>query len=102
MGRVIDFLKTNESITPSHFVENAKWRQENRVWLNWSRSIALLLIEYMEANGLNRNGLAERLQVSPQYVSKLLSGKVYFSFKSVAELEDKLGLKLMNILEATH
>lgn len=38
-------------------------------------------------------------EVSPQYVSKILSGKVNFSFKSIAELEEKLGLKLMNILE---
>ena len=53
----------------------------------------------MEANKLNRNGLAERLEVSPQYISKILSGKVNFSFKSIAELEQKLGIKLLNVLE---
>lgn len=99
MSTVIDFLKEHESISPSHFEENAKWRKENKAWLEWSRSIALSLVEYMESNDLNRNGLAERLGVSPQYVSKILSGKVNFSFKSIAELEQKLGIKLLDVLE---
>lgn len=36
--------------------------------------------------------LAARLGVSPQYVSKLLSGTENLSFKSVANIEDKLGI----------
>ncbi|KDS70117.1 helix-turn-helix family protein [Parabacteroides distasonis str. 3999B T(B) 4] len=56
-------------------------------------------MEYMESNGLNRNGLAERLGGSPQYISKILSGKVNFSFKSIAELEQKLNIKLLDVLE---
>lgn len=99
MSRAIDFLKKHESISPSHFEENAKWRKENEAWLKWSRNIALSLVEYMESNGLNRNGLAERLGVSPQYISKILSGKVNFSFKSIAELEQKLNIKLLDVLE---
>lgn len=99
MSRTIDFLKKHESISPSHFEENAKWRKENEAWLEWSRNIALSLVEYMESNGLNRNGLAERLGVSPQYISKILSGKVNFSFKSIAELEQKLNIKLLDVLE---
>lgn len=99
MSAAIDFLKKHESSSPSHFEENAKWRKENKVWLEWSRNISLSLVEYMESNGLNRNGLADRLGVSPQYVSKLLSGKVNFSFKSIAELEQKLDIKLLDILE---
>lgn len=99
MSTAIDFLKRHESISPSRFEENAKWRKENKVWLEWSRNIALSLVEYMESNGLNRNGLAERLGVSPQYISKILSGKVNFSFKSIAELEQKLDIKLLNVLE---
>lgn len=63
------------------------------------RSVALSLIEYMESNGLNRNGLAERLGVFPQYISKILSGRVNFSFKSIAEMERKLCIKLLDVLE---
>ena len=99
MSTAIDFLKKNESSSPSYFEENAKWRRENKAWLEWSRNIALSLVEYMESNGLNRNGLAERLEVTPQYISKILSGKVNFSFKSIAEIEQKLNIKLLDVLE---
>ena len=53
----------------------------------------------MESNGLIRNGLAERLNVSPQYISKILSGKVNFSFKSIADMEQKLDIKLLDVME---
>lgn len=99
MSTAIDFLKRHEGISPSRFEEYARWRKENKAWLEWSRNIALSLVKYMESNGLNRNGLAERLGVSPQYISKILSGKVNFSFKSIAELEQKLNIKLLDVLE---
>ena len=99
MSKTINFLKEHESQVPSKFQENAEWRRENREWLRWSRDVALSLVEYMETNGINRNELAERLEVTPQYVSKLLSGKVNFSFKSIAEIENKLSIRLLNIME---
>lgn len=99
MSRTIDFLKQHESKTTSRFHENAEWRRENREWLKWSRDVALSLVDYMEINGINRIGLAERLGVTPQYVSKMLSGKVNFSFKSIAEIENKLSIKLLRIME---
>lgn len=101
MSKGIDFLKAHESEKASRFVERARWRRENRLWLRWSREVALRLVRYMESNRLSRKELAERLSVSPQYVSKLLSGNVNFSFKSIAELEEKLGLHLLEMGEVT-
>ncbi len=57
-----------------------------------ARQLAVTLIGYMQDNGLKRTDLAARLGVSPQYVSKLLSGTENLSFKSVANIEDKLGI----------
>ena len=99
MGKTIDFLKEHESNVPSKFQENAEWRRDNSEWLKWSRNVALSLVDYMELKGINRNGLADLLGVSPQYVSKMLSGKVNFSFKSIAEIEAKLNIKLLSIAE---
>ena len=48
----------------------------------------------MQAGGLSRNDVAEKLGVSPQYVSKILSGKVNFSFKTISEIEEGLGIEL--------
>ncbi|ROT02976.1 helix-turn-helix domain-containing protein [Lepagella muris] len=97
MSKTLDFLKEHESQSPSRFVEMATWRKENDGWLRWSRNIALSLIDYMQSHNLSRTGLAEELGVTPQYVSKILSGKVNFSFKSVYEIENKLGISCMSV-----
>lgn len=71
------------------FAEDAAWRKEYAGWLRWSRQLAVVLTDYMQDNGLKR---AARLGVSPQYVSKLLSGTEYINFKSIANIEDKFGI----------
>lgn len=91
-SKAIRFLEAHMSDTPSRFVEEAMWRKENASWLRWSRKVAVTLIGYMQDNGLKRADLASRLGVSPQYVSRLLSGTENLSFKSIANIEDKLGI----------
>lgn len=54
--------------------------------------MAYAIMDYMQDNGLSRNDVAEKLGVSPQYVSKILSGKVNFSFKTISEIEEGLGV----------
>ena len=93
--KTIQFLAAHQSDKPSTFAEDAKWRQENEVWLRWSRGIALSIVDYMQENGLSRSDIADRLGVSPQYVSRILSGSTNFSFKSIAEIERKLGISCM-------
>ena len=94
-SKAIQFLEANQSETPSRFVEEANWRKENAGWLRWSRQLATTLIGYMQDNGLKRADLADRLGVSPQYVSRLLSGTENLSFKSIANIEEKLGSSCM-------
>lgn len=91
-NNTIKFLEKHQSDRPSQFIEEAMWRKENSSWLRWSRKLAVTLIGYMQDNGLKRAELAARLGVSPQYVSKLLSGTENLSFKSIANIEDKLGI----------
>ncbi len=94
-SKAIQFLEAHQSDQPSTFTEDAKWRQENEVWLRWSRGIALSIVDYMQENGLTRSDIANKLGVSPQYVSRILSGSTNFPFKSVAEIERKLGISCM-------
>lgn len=91
-SKAVRFLENNQSESKSRFIEEAAWRKENASWLRWSRKLAVTLIGYMQDNGLKRTDLASRLGVSPQYVSKLLSGTENLSFKSIANIEDKLGI----------
>jgi ribosome-binding protein aMBF1 (putative translation factor) len=98
--KTLDFLEAHQSNKPSTFIEDAKWRQENEVWLRWSRRIALSIVDYMQENGLTRSDIANKLGVTPQYVSKILSGSTNFSFKSIAEIERKLGISCMEAVMA--
>jgi ribosome-binding protein aMBF1 (putative translation factor) len=92
-SKAVQFLETHQSGESSSFEADALWRQQNASWLRRSRNVALAIVDYMQNNGLSRSDLAERLSVSPQYVSKILSGKVNFSLKSIAEIEEKLGIE---------
>lgn len=94
-SKAIKFLENHRSETPSRFLEESIWRKENASWLKWSRQLAVHLIAYMQDNGMKRADLAARLGVSPQYVSKLLSGKENLSFKTIANIEDRLGINCL-------
>lgn len=72
-------------------------RQDSARWITWSQEVVQRLMRYMEIESINRQELAARLEVTPQYVSKLLSGKVNFSFKSISEIEYKLNIQLLAI-----
>lgn len=97
-GKAINFLEAHAIAAPSQFVADAQWRKENESWLRWSRQLATALIGYMQDNKIKRAELAQRLDVSPQYVSRLLSGKENLSFKSIAHIEECLGLNCMSLL----
>lgn len=96
-SKAIKFLEAHISETPSRFVEDANRRRENASWLRWSRQLAITLIGYMQDHGMKRADLATKLGVSPQYVSRLLSGTENLSLKSVANIEDKLGISCLAI-----
>lgn len=93
--KTLKFLEKNLSSKPSTFVEEAKWRQDNEVWLKWSQGIAMKIIDYMQEHNLSRADIASRLGCSLQYVSKILSGHTNFSFKSIAEIEKCLNIQIM-------
>lgn len=93
--KTLRFLEQNRCKEPSTFAEEAKWRQDNEVWLKWSQGIAMKIIDYMQEHKLSRADIAQRLGCTPQYVSKILSGRTNFSFKSIAEIEQRLNLRIM-------
>ena len=45
------------------------------------------IVDYMQENHLSRAEMAKALEVSPQYLSRILSGTENFSIKSVAKIE---------------
>ena len=61
----LKIFERNLSSEPLTFAEEAKWRQDNEVWLKWSQGIAMKIIDYMQEHKLSRADIAARLACSP-------------------------------------
>lgn len=67
----------------------------NKVWLRYSQNIAMCMLDKMEAEGITQKQLAERMNCSQQYVSKILKGCENLSLETVAKIELVLGITVM-------
>ena len=96
-SKAIKFLEEHQSGDRSTLVDDAKWRQENASWLKQSQRVACTIMDYIQNHHLSRNDVAEKLEVTPQYVSSILSGKMNFTLKTISLIEERLGLELFCI-----
>ena len=93
--KTLDFLETHQSETPSTWREEAEWRRDNWSWLRHSLRLAVKILLQMKQLGLTQNALAERMNCSQQYVSKILKGKENMSLETLTKLENALGICLI-------
>ena len=68
-------------------LEEARFREENREWLLQSMQIALKIHHYLRVNGMTQNLFAEKLGISSQMMTKLLSGKERLSSETIKNIE---------------
>ena len=73
----------------------AKQRMENRDWLKKSFEISLRVLSAIKQKGWNQKQLAEAMGVSPQQVSKIMSGKENFTLQTITSLENILETQLV-------
>ena len=90
-----EFLEAHKSETPSKWHEEAEWRRDNWSWLRHSQKIAVKVLLQMKQEGLTQKALAERMNCTQQYVSKILKGKENMSLDTLSKLEDALGISLI-------
>ena len=93
--KTIEFIKAHQSETPSKWREEAEWRRDNWSWLQHSQKIAVKVLLQMKQKGLTQKALAERMDCTQQYVSKILKGKENMSLDTLSKLEDALGISLI-------
>ena len=67
----------------------------NKEWLRYSQNIVMRMLDKMEAEGITQKQLAERMNCSQQYVSKILKGCENLSLETVAKIELALGITVM-------
>jgi len=97
-------LKAN-SRQDSIWLKNAKWRKENEAWLDISFKIAVKVLSALKANKAkgvypkSQKELAEALDCSPQYISKLLKGKQRLGIDTITKVGNIMGLQLLTVPE---
>lgn len=93
--KTLEYLESHQSESPSQWREEAEWRRENKDWLRYSKRIAVMLLSYMKREHLTQSAMAERLDCTQQYVSKILKGNENLSLETLAKLEHATGERLV-------
>ena len=82
--------------TQSNYLQNAKFRIENKKWLSYSSNIALRVLAALEeSEEMTQKTLAEKVGVSPQYINKVLKGQENLSLQTIAKLSEALNIELI-------
>ena len=87
------------------WIEKAKYRKENRAWLDISFTIAVKVMSAIKANKADniypktQKELAEAMICSPQYVNKLLKGAENLQLETITKIERILNIRLIEVPE---
>ena len=63
--------------------------------LRYSQHIAMLMLDRMEELEMNQKQLAEKMNCSRQYISKVLKGRENLSLETLAKIENALGISII-------
>lgn len=61
----------------------------------YSQHIAMLMLDRMEELEMNQKQLAEKMNCSRQYISKVLKGRENLSLETLAKIENALGISII-------
>lgn len=80
-------------------VERAKQRLKQKSYSKLSNQIAFEILERLDELHWKQKDLAEKMNVSPQQVSKWVKGNENFTLETLVNLSDVLGISLITIPE---
>ena len=63
-------------------------------WMYYSQAIAATMSNRMEELGMTQRALAEKMNCTQQYVSKVLKGRENLSLETLCKIENALGIKI--------
>lgn len=89
---------TKETIFP---VQNERTQisQEEKSWLIYSQMIANIMSARMKELEMTQKMLAEKMNCSQQYVSKILKGRENLSLEALSKIENALNIHFLKMNE---
>jgi len=82
---------------PSNWLKDAEFYELNKDWLDKSALIAVKILSALRIQSLSQKDLAERIDVSPQYINKVLKGKENLSLSTICKIEKSLSISLIAV-----
>ena len=96
MNNLKEKLSKLASGQPSDWKAKAKYRRENREWLKRSAAIAVQVLDALKAQKLSQKDLSERMNISPQQISKIVKGQENLTLETISNLEIALGIQIID------
>lgn len=75
--------------------QTVKSWQDKRDWMQYSRTIAALMSKRMFELGLTQKMLAEKMNCTQQYISKMMKGQKNMSLETFCKIENTLGIEII-------
>lgn len=89
--KFLDLVSSKDEKT----LEKIKWRNANRQWLQDSQKIAFKILYKLDQLGWSQKDLAEKMEVSPQQINKIVRGNENLTLQSLKKLQEVLNIPLL-------
>lgn len=84
----------------STWEDEARRREENEEWMSQSFDIAVRVLDTLRLRKMTQKDLAEKMNVSPQFINKVVKGQENLSLETIGKLSRALGIKLVEVVNA--
>lgn len=96
-SKIIKFLENHSSPIKSKFIENFKFKKENKYWLKYSQWVAIKIIATLDDINMSVTEFANKANFKEDDAKNMLSGNYNFSLKELAKIETVLNINLLII-----
>ena len=79
------------------WIEEEKERKQNEAWQDISFAIAVKILRRLRELKLTQKELADKLEVSPQYMNKVVKGKENLTLETIAKIQMVLKISLFEV-----
>lgn len=102
INKVMDNIEKLRAISaPSkhNWIEIEKESEKEDLYMEKSVRVAVNVLSILREKGMTKQELAERMGVSPQYVSRIVKGSENLTIETISKLEMALDCPLVSVLD---
>ncbi|HOV72123.1 MAG TPA: helix-turn-helix transcriptional regulator [Dysgonamonadaceae bacterium] len=81
--------------TDTEILNEIAYRKANRDWLRKSNRIAAKVLAALKEQNMSQKDLADKMNVSPQYVNKIVKGNENLTLATITKLENLLHIIIL-------